>query len=344
MSKENARKIIIQKQIVNNKLPVNIISEHEKFFSKGRQQNLPEVYEIEYKNVYVSYAGTVFSGLHTFSESVGDYYRTKLGLQYVVYNYVKRKKKKTTSSGSFLLVYNNLSDCYYHWLLEAIPRLFLVKEYLKTKKIILPDIYKGFQLATLKAFNIDIKDIEFIPSGSFIEVPELTMPSFIGKETIYNSNLLKEVRAFYISYYKSIQIPKETNDKFYIKRKKSSVRHIINDDEVINCLLEFGFKDIYFEDYTFDEQVSIAYNAKCLISIHGAGLTNMLFMNPGSKILEFRKSNEENYLHYYTLSSALELEYYYLFGTPQDEKISSKEANLHIDIATLKTTLIKMNL
>ena len=62
---------------------------------------------------------------------------------------------------------------------------------------------------------------------------------------------------------------------------------------MINKLIELGFDIIQFEDFSFAEQVKIAFNSKVLVSLHGAGLTNMLFMDKGNYVVELRQENDQ---------------------------------------------------
>jgi hypothetical protein len=47
----------------------------------------------------------------------------------------------------------------------------------------------------------------------------------------------------------------------------------------------FDFQTIYAEDLSFEQQVKICSRARHLVSNHGAGLTNMLFMPQGASVL-----------------------------------------------------------
>ena len=64
-------------------------------------------------------------------------------------------------------------------------------------------------------------------------------------------------------------------------------------------------------DLSFKEQVSIVFHAKCLISNHGAGLTNMLFMEADTAVLEFRHYEDTHNNCYFSLASALNIKYFY---------------------------------
>jgi hypothetical protein len=57
-----------------------------------------------------------------------------------------------------------------------------------------------------------------------------------------------------------------------------------------------------------------------LLSIHGAGLTHMLWMKLGSKVLEIRVKNNINDNCYFTLTSDLNHNYYYFIAKTNPKK------------------------
>jgi len=102
---------------------------------------------------------------------------------------------------------------------------------------------------------------------------------------------------------------------------------------------------IHFEDLTWEEQVKLSFNTKLMISIHGAGLTNMLFMHPNSDIVEIRRKGDYHNNCYYSLASALSHNYYYMEGNISDSHLS-KGINIHdfsediaVDVSEFKTLI-----
>ena len=79
------------------------------------------------------------------------------------------------------------------------------------------------------------------------------------------------------------------NRKIFINREEDSVlekRKIINNKEVENLLTEHGFKSLTLSNYDFKTQVELFKNAKFIVGLHGAGFANIIFSNPGTKVLE----------------------------------------------------------
>lgn len=331
------KRLLIPAQKVVRKLPANFRQEDELYFAAQFENSTPDVFLVDFQNVNVSVAGTVFYFLHTFVLSVKEDFVKKLNWVYVLYNLLTRKKKTVSPDEKYLLFFNNLSECYYHWMTEAVPRLFLLKDQLNGIKILLPESYRGFQMKSLKVFGIAEAQVTFMKINEYYQVPNLLMPSFVGKEQTYNKKILRELSAYYLKEIAKANIQKPLDaSRIYVKRKATSIRHVVNEEEVVTCLRSFGFKDIFFEDFSFEEQVKLASEVRQLISIHGAGLTNMLFMNQQTQVLEFRKEKEKGYLHYFTLADALDIRYYYQFCKPEDDTKASKDANILVDIELLK--------
>lgn len=62
----------------------------------------------------------------------------------------------------------------------------------------------------------------------------------------------------------------------------------MDDEQALETLFaKFGYEIIYPEEFeTFEEQVRFFGTVKTLIGITGAGLTNMIFMKPGTSVIE----------------------------------------------------------
>ena len=72
---------------------------------------------------------------------------------------------------------------------------------------------------------------------------------------------------------------------------------------------------------TVASQARLFANATAIIGVHGAALTNLLFAQPGTKVIElFPPSAQEPGM--FTAATHSDLDYYYLLGEPgnQDRK------------------------
>lgn len=76
----------------------------------------------------------------------------------------------------------------------------------------------------------------------------------------------------------------QTPERVFISRKKT--RRLVNEDEIEQTLQEYGFEKVYFEDLLISEQWSITRNAKVIVGMHGAALSNLVFNRKGVKVVE----------------------------------------------------------
>jgi len=88
--------------------------------------------------------------------------------------------------------------------------------------------------------------------------------------------------------------------------------------------------------------VEISSQARYLVSNHGAGMTNMLFMPEGSNVLELRHREDCINNCYFTLSSALNLNYFYQTCPSGGDAQDPHAADLLVDANALRANLTLM--
>ena len=108
----------------------------------------------------------------------------------------------------------------------------------------------------------------------------------------------------------------------YISRCCGPKRWNVNEEEVMDALSTLDVPSVMmkFDNISFETQVRIMANTTTLISIHGAQLTNALFMHPGSSVMEiFNPLFSAPF--YYRLCLKAELHYYAYHGTTIAEEV-----------------------
>lgn len=89
--------------------------------------------------------------------------------------------------------------------------------------------------------------------------------------------------------YASLNVSREKCPPAVILSRRKS-RKIINAHEVavlIRSVLNVEPATVDFEEYSFEEQVTCLSGAQFLFAAHGAGLTNLVFLPSGARIVEF---------------------------------------------------------
>lgn len=228
-------------------------------------------------------------------------------------------------------IIDNWSAGYFHWFTDALPRLMAVESFMDNHCILLPADFKTcpYIVASLDLLNVPVK---FFDKKRRLNVGELILPGYTAKTGNYNKEFIQKVRRKFTSS-KTVHAGK----RIYISRNNAAKRKVLNEAEVIATVKEYGFEICIFEEMSFLQQVHLMQETDILLGIHGAGLTNMLFMPERGKILELRNQSDARNNCYFSLASVLGHSYYYLVG--QGDSPDTHVVNLTVDVARLKALL-----
>ncbi len=83
--------------------------------------------------------------------------------------------------------------------------------------------------------------------------------------------------------------------RIYISRSDSNQRRLVNEREIEMALKDRGFVIVSLTGMTLREQISLFHNATDIVGPHGAGLTNVGFCQPFSRILELHNPAHINW-------------------------------------------------
>lgn len=241
-----------------------------------------------------------------------------------------RKKGKTITSGIWIV--DTWSTGYFHWLTDALPRLMAASARAQNSPVLLPHYYQDYPYIaeSLKFLNIPFHYYNIYEP--YLKVKTLWLPSHTAECGNYNKTIINHLRNKFLASYTATP-----HRKIYISRLKAHKRKINNEAEVVAVMEQWGYEVHYFEDYSFARQVGLMAETKTLISLHGAGLTNMLFMPAGGQVMELRNRGEAHLNCFYSLASDLGHAYYYLQN--KGDSTDTNTANITVDIQELQTNL-----
>lgn len=332
---------IIQSNIIERKPPVNIKDADALLFSNHLKITLPEVNLFHYKNTFVTPEGIIFKGLKVDKQFLIYPYHNKIyNSLYVLSSRVKRKKINLPDGEKYLVCFDYWSNSIFHWMCDALPRLQAVKNLAKECIFLLPEHFKySYIHETLKAF--DFKSIHIFSVDTYLKCPDLYVPEQITTSGEINPENFNNLRKTLLNYFMPKFSGKHNYPNIYISRNKAKYRKVINEEEVVNLLKKYDFKVIHYEDYSVEEQIEIAYNTKNMLSVHGANLTNAIFMQKGGNMLEFRKKNDSENNYFFSIADSVGCNYYYM----NCEYIDTKPGNFFdvtVDIKGLELILQQM--
>jgi len=232
---------------------------------------------------------------------------------------------------------------YYHWLIECLPRLSLITHLDKNIPLIIDASVSSQALEALDIFNSDNRPIVKLDINEAMLVKKLYYPSQLsiihdnyGERDFSQDVLISPVAVNFVrnEVFKKLNIVKPKGfRKIYIARK-STYRHLLNQDEIIKTLIEHGFEIIYPEKLTFTQQAHILSQAKVIIGQSGAGMANIIFAPKNCKVLILALDNSIINMHpFQGIADAIGLSLQSLTSTriDSDETLEDPHSSFKID-------------
>lgn len=333
---------VLSPEIVSRrKLPVNFEQNDLELFRQELERVIPATKLLELRDVRVSSDGLLFKGGKILPESFAfphllAQWKKRSVLKFFVENYLFKHQRRRETPAFWIA--SNWSVGYFHWLADALTRLFIVKDRIGDLTLLLPYQYKTLQFVQPSLEPFGIRNLEFLDRNEVLVCERLLMPTHTAPSGHYNERIIRGVSELLVGFYNSFGDSPPAG-RVYVSRGRAGKRRIINEQEVIDLLQEFQFSVVHTEDYSFEQQLKIASGARYLVSNHGAGLTNMLFMRQGSNVLELRHHADRINNCYFTMASALDLNYFYQSCEPETPGENAHTANLLVNVQRLRENL-----
>lgn len=272
-------------------------------------------------------------------------------------------------SSAFLLG-GRASRNYFHWLIEDLPKLIAFQEdpeFLSCVEFLVIDAnmprqhFEALDLL-IGALGLEHRKIVKRNSDQVIQVERL----------ICSSLHTTHVDRFDMAYWMGGGVRKGAIDfirksilantqpakggslkKIYVTRKKGAARSIKNWAEVEEIASNCGFVPVCPEDLSFKDQVRLFADASFILAQSGAGLSNVIFSRPGTRVVAMTSERNIDYPIYSNLASFVDADFIHLVGknsisrnnfTSEDEFVhSSFEINPKTLLAVLRADFCSLD-
>lgn len=241
--------------------------------------------------------------------------------------------KKTIDIDKAVIVTTRWSENYYHWFNYVLPKLKAIDALnLNTINVVINKLRYNFQKESLRLLFPHVNLIETEKNQKIIVddayLPE-TSPA-VPQKRLYLKNKIHDDNS-------------KRDVKLYISRQKSRNRKLINHEEALKILEKFGFKEVYFENVSFEDQIELINSAKIIVSPHGAGLNNLMFAKNNPILIELLPYRRVHiFKHYFKLSASLNLKYYCLIDSKK--RYFRNRKNIHVDLLKLEKLLTDLTI
>lgn len=319
--------------IEHRKKPVNITENEEALFQHEYEYKCYEPTLKDYKNIFFNTEGYVYQSFRPSIEelSANNTFANK-SITGRIRNIIKCYfLKRGVIKEPCFFIHDAWSEGYFHWNLDALPRLYAFLQLAKFKipKLILPKEYLKFRHITesLSLLGFNKENCMYVDGSSVYYTKEIaTCPPFTHTGN-YHSEIVRHLAE---QLKKQVEVSVLSPSRLiYVSRRNAARRRVVNEEEIIGLLQQRGFEIVETDDMSYEEQIHLFNSAKWLVSIHGAALSNMMFMNKGCHVLELRNAGDRHNNCYFSLASTMELHYYYLENSADSD--DTHVANLLVD-------------
>lgn len=215
-------------------------------------------------------------------------------------------------AGHYFTIASFSPEGYAHWILDALPRLSLLRYATPQAKIIVGSLEASWQRETLRTLDVKLEDVVVL-GDRHLRLELLHVPSYIGQPGRIHPFAVNWLRKKFLTGQES-PVP---GKRLYITRRGGR-RHVINEDELEPILRRFDFEIINSGELSFAHQVELFSRAEAVAGPHGAALTNCVFAPPACRIFELFAPTCVRPM-YYQLSTVIGQSYWYLVGRENPE-------------------------
>ncbi len=214
----------------------------------------------------------------------------------------KKIRPPVALEGTVAVIATTLGAGYSHWLLEELPRLLLLTP--DAAATIIAHGGSAFSREALRLHGFPGRVIEPGRDTHFA-CEQLVIPGLPGEPGQPTSSVARLLSEFTVPLHAPVSA---FGERLYISRAKARRRRVSNEDALWPQLESRGFTRVYLEDLTWQEQINAFRHAKVIVAPHGAGLANLVFCRPETRVVEFFHRTYVNPC-FWRLAALCELDY-----------------------------------
>ncbi|MFI0397194.1 glycosyltransferase family 61 protein [Paracoccus jiaweipingae] len=214
------------------------------------------------------------------------------------------------------------SAIYTHWLLDTLPRLLALMDHGwrldQFDNLVIADHSKPFQQAVLDQLGVRPEQvISRRARGRLFRVEGFVHVSAPRTRFVAHPRAYQMVDAF-------IGGPRTRRPerRILVSRSDARRRKIVNEDALRAELEPRGFETVRFEDLSIAQTATLISEASHIVAPHGAGLANLIFANPGTRVLELFSGHLSR--EYWTICAQQGLDYWNLRCDGPDGPVSDE--------------------
>jgi len=220
------------------------------------------------------------------------------------------------------------ADNYYHWMFEVLPRIMFLERagHSLGSSLVLVPVGQPFQRQSLAVLGVSAERSRALSADGAFQVRKLwctlpVLPPHVGRAEV--CRWLRERLGRTV----------KTGSRRLLLQRRQGKRSIVNFDALANSLVPLGFEVMVAEKLTFDEQIEWFSSAEWVVAPHGAGLANLVFCRPGTRVVEILSKDYLSHL-YADISADCSLDYRAVTATPVGSPWEFREGSKQLCVDT----------
>jgi capsular polysaccharide biosynthesis protein len=230
---------------------------------------------------------------------------------------------------------------YYHWMLQALPRLHAAIRTHGEANIdrFLVGAPQPFQSESYERLGIDATKLLQARDEDCVYECAVLIAGSMPQQTPTPRWAIDWLRSTF-----AIAPPVNPTRRIYVERGSARRRRVVNEDEVLTTLSGHGFESVTMDHMTIGEQAAIFASAEIIVAVHGAALTNVVFATPGARLIELLPANHAH-AFFWHLAQRVEVAYDVLVGSEPTigfrHAASLSDADVIVDVRALDELLAR---
>lgn len=223
------------------------------------------------------------------------------------------------------------------WLFLGLPTLHEFVQHRREYDKLLCAVHQKWMRDLLDLFKISTDDVHPHDRRRSYLLPRTRVIRHSWRDlcvTESDRELFSELRGRFLQ----TETPVTNSERIYVSRlsrtRRGAYRGLVNEEELIDRLSERGFTVVEPEYLSFPQQVRLFAEAKAIIGLGGAGMFNVVFSTPGTRVITIESTTKFIDAHTNIFGSS-GLEYGVIFGREDrtDPRPNQKRWSLDVDRA-----------
>ena len=199
-----------------------------------------------------------------------------------IYSRWQLPKSRLLSGRIAIGVTPEASGNYYHWLLDLVPRVLLLKHaaqnFSNYDALLLNGSRANYEREILAALGVPPEKIRYVDSRERFQIASAVFPSMD----------INVIAPWKVHGLRDLPFSGKQNQhrRLYLSRARAAVRRIANENEISEVLRHRNFEIVEAENLSWPEQANLFAGASVIVAPHGVALANIVFCKPGTRVVE----------------------------------------------------------